>query len=105
MQVSTDTISLGRAYQNLLEGTGLRPGWYNHTDLYLPSYSTDLANPYSAGGVVGTTNYSGWNSPVSVWFACVLIMFSQHFCFNRVPVVVGKQSTGVTKARTATTRV
>ncbi len=66
MQLSTDTISLGRAYQDLLEGTALRPGWYNHSDLSLRSYVTDVANPYSAGGVVGSTNYTGYNSPVSI---------------------------------------
>jgi hypothetical protein len=64
MQLSTDTITLGRAFQDVVEGTALRPDWYNNSQLYLPSYVTDTANPYSVSGVVGTTNYSGYNSPV-----------------------------------------
>ncbi len=66
MQVSTDTISTGQAFSDVVQETALRPNWYSYKDLYLRSYVTDVANPYSVGGVVGSTNYSGYNGPVSL---------------------------------------
>jgi hypothetical protein len=87
--MTTDAYTNGISFQSILLGATLRPNWYDNNDLSLPSRATDLANPYSASGVVGSGNYSGYNSPVGCLFIIrfvfctisifVVMMFSFYF--------------------------
>lgn len=55
-RLTRDILSGARFFADVMDGTTLRPNWYNDTSgqLYLPSYSTDNYNPYHTP--VGSTN-------------------------------------------------